>query len=177
MYAVFRSGGKQYRGSQGDRIRLEKIDIKEGAKISFTEVLLIGEGSDIRLGDPLVSGADVTAKVIQQGKTKKIPIVKFKRRKNYLRRGSHRQYFTEIEILSIGSDTSTKKVTKKKTATKKVTKKKTATKKVTKKKTATKKVTKKKTKKVTKKKTATKKVTKKKTATKKVTKKKTIKKK
>jgi len=159
MYAVFRSGGKQYRGSQGDRIRLEKIDIKEGAKISFTEVLLIGEGSNIRLGDPLVSGADVTAKVIQQGRTKKIPIVKFKRRKNYLRRGSHRQYFTEIEILSIGDDASTKKVEKKKTATKKVAKKKIATKKVEKKKTATKKVAKKKiaTKKVAKKKTIKKK--------------------
>ena len=158
MYAVFRSGGKQYRGSQGDRLKLEKIQAEEGASVNFDEVILVGEGKDIDIGNPYVSNVSVTAKVIIQGKSKKVPVVKFKRRQNYLRQGTHRQFFTEVEITSIGKQ-DVKKVTKK-AATKKVTKK-AATKKVTKK-AATKKVTKK---------AATKKVTKK-AATKKVTKKK-----
>jgi len=101
MYAVFRSGGKQYRATKGDVLRLEKIEADEGATIKFDEVLLLGEGSDIKVGSPLLSGSTVSGKVVRQGKSKKIPVVKFKRRQNYLRQGSHRQFFTEVEITGI----------------------------------------------------------------------------
>ena len=76
MYAVFRSGGKQYRGSQGDRLKLEKIQAEEGASVNFDEVILVGEGKDIDIGNPYVSNVSVTAKVISQGKSKKVPVVK-----------------------------------------------------------------------------------------------------
>ena len=150
MYAVFRSGGKQYRAQKGDRIKLEKINADEGSNINFDEVMMLGEGSDVKVGSPFLPKISVVAKVIKQGKSKKVPVVKFKRRKNYLRQGTHRQFFTEIEIVSIGSE-STKKVAKK------VAKKKVA------KKTASKKVAKKVAKKKVAKKTAAKKVAKKKT--------------
>ena len=87
MYAVFRSGGKQYRAAKGDVLRLEKIEADEGATIKFDEVLLVGEGSDIKVGSPLLSGGAVSAKVMRQGKSRKVPVVKFKRRQNYLRQG------------------------------------------------------------------------------------------
>ena len=162
MYAVFRSGGKQYRGKEGDKIKLEKINADEGSSIQFDEVMIIGEGDNIKIGTPYIPKTSVTAKITKQGKSKKVPVVKFKRRKNYLRQGTHRQFFTEIEIVSIGSGKAKSNAPKEdeKKVAKKVTKKKVA-KKVTKKKVA-KKVTKKKVaKKVTKKKVA-KKVTKKK---------------
>jgi large subunit ribosomal protein L21 len=104
MYAVFRTGGKQYRAAKGDVLRLEKIDGDEGASVEFDNVLLIGEGSNITVGNPVVSGSSVSAKVIRQGKTKKVPVVKFKRRKNYLRQGTHRQFFTEVEITGISGE-------------------------------------------------------------------------
>jgi len=160
MYAVFRSGGKQYRAQKGDRIKLEKINADEGSNINFDEVMMLGEGSDVKVGSPFLPKISVVAKVIKQGKSKKVPVVKFKRRKNYLRQGTHRQFFTEIEIVSIGSE-STEKVAKKKVA-KKTAAKKVAKKKVTKK-TAAKKVAKKVAKKKVTKKTAAKKVAKKKT--------------
>ena len=156
MYAVFRSGGKQYRAQEGDRIKLEKINADEGSNINFDEVMMLGEGSDVKVGSPFLPKISVVAKVIKQGKSKKVPVVKFKRRKNYLRQGTHRQFFTEIEIVSIGSE-STKKVAKKKVA------KKTAAKKVAKKKVAKKTAAKKVAKKKVAKKTAAKKVAKKKT--------------
>ena len=102
MYAVFRSGGKQYRASKGETLKLEKLDADEGANISFDEVLLVGEGSDIKVGSPLLSGTSVSAKVLKQGKSKKVSVVKFKRRQNYLRQHTHRQFFTEVEITDIG---------------------------------------------------------------------------
>ena len=101
MYAVFRSGGKQYRAAKGDVLRLEKIEADEGATVKFDEVLLVGEGSDVKVGNPVVSGSAVSGKVIRQGKSRKVPVVKFKRRQNYLRQGSHRQFFTEVEITGI----------------------------------------------------------------------------
>jgi len=153
MYAVFRSGGKQYRASKGDVLRLEKIDAGEGAKIQFDDVLLVGEGGDIKVGKPLLSGSAVTATVLRQGKSRKIGVVKFKRRQNYLRQHGHRQYFTEVEITGIGAgsakktssaaETSEKPAAKKKAA-KKATTKKASTKKSASKKTAAKKTAKKK---------------------------------
>jgi len=152
MYAVFRSGGKQYRAVKGDILRLEKIEAEEGATIKFDQVLLLGEGSDIKVGSPTLAGSTVSGKVVRQGKSKKIPVVKFKRRQNYLRQGSHRQFFTEVEITGIsgaGAKTAApkteaaekpaaKKVAKK-TAAKKPAAKKPAVKKTAAKKTAAKK--------------------------------------
>jgi large subunit ribosomal protein L21 len=116
MYAVFRSGGKQYRAAKGDVLRLEKIEGDEGAAVKFDEVLLVGEGSDIKVGSPTLSGSTVSAKVVKQGKSKKVPVVKFKRRQNYLRQGSHRQFFTEVEITGITGGSAKKAAPKKDTA-------------------------------------------------------------
>ncbi len=150
MYAVFRSGGKQYRAAKGDILRLEKIEADEGATIKFDEVLLVGEGSDIKVGSPLLSGSTVSGKVLRQGKSKKVPVVKFKRRQNYLRQGSHRQFFTEVEITAIAASGGKKAAAKQdahkaapKAAPKAEAAEKPAAKKVVKKKTAAKKVAKK----------------------------------
>ena len=131
MYAVFLSGGKQYRAAKGDVLRLEKIEADEGATVKFDEVLLVGEGSDIKVGTPLLSGSTVSGKVVRQGKSKKVPVVKFKRRKNYLRQGTHRQFFTEVEITGIAGGTAKKAAPKTEEAAdkpvaKKATKKKAA---------------------------------------------------
>jgi large subunit ribosomal protein L21 len=157
MYAVFRTGGKQYRAAKGDVLRLEKIEADEGATITFDEVLLIGEGADVKVGDPLLSGSSVSGKVLRQGKTKKVNVVKFKRRQNYLRQGSHRQFYTEVEITGISGSGAKKAQPKKeaaaetavkddaaeksaaKKAAKKTVAKKAASKKTSKKKTAAKK--------------------------------------
>jgi len=159
MYAVFRSGGKQYRAKAGERIQVEKLDVEEGADVSFDEVLLVGEGSDVKVGSPLLVGTSVTATVLRQGKSRKVPVVKFRRRKNYLRQGTHRQFFTEVEITAIGAGSKAApkkaadkaevkkpaaKKAAKKTAEKKPVAKKAAAKKTAAKKTATKKVAKKK---------------------------------
>lgn len=101
MYAVFRSGGKQYRASTGDRLRLERLDANVGDAVSFDEVLLVGEGENVKIGSPLVEGGKIEGTVLAQGRGKKIEVVKFKRRNNYKRQHGHRQYFTEVEITSI----------------------------------------------------------------------------
>lgn len=135
MYAVFRTGGKQYRAETGDILRLEKIDAEEGASIEFDQVLLVGDGKELKVGSPLVDGTSVSARVLSQGKTRKVPVVKFRRRQNYLRRGTHRQFFTEVEITAIGgvagnADGETQNAAPaKKKAKKKATGKKTAAKK------------------------------------------------
>jgi large subunit ribosomal protein L21 len=132
MYAVFRSGGKQYRAAKGDVLRLEKIEADEGATVKFDEVLLVGDGSDVKVGSPVLSGSTVSGKVIRQGKSRKVPVVKFKRRQNYLRQGSHRQFFTEVEITGITGGSAKKAAPEKaaaaaeKPAAKKVAKKKVA---------------------------------------------------
>jgi len=148
MYAVFRSGGKQYRAAKGDVLRLEKIEADEGATVKFDEVLLVGEGSDIKVGTPLLSGSTVSGKVLRQGKSKKVPVVKFKRRQNYLRQGTHRQFFTEVEITGIAGGSAKKAAPKAeeaadKPAAKKATKKKVAKKPAAKKPAAKKAATKK----------------------------------
>jgi len=169
MYAVFRSGGKQYRATEGDRLKVEKLDADEGADVSFDEVLLVGEGSDIKVGSPTLAGTAVNAKVVRQGKSRKVPVVKFKRRQNYLRQGSHRQFFTEVEIVSIGKGAAKKAAPKAEAAEKPAAKKKVA-KKAAEKKPAAKKPA---AKKAAAKKPAAKKPAKKKASKKKVAKKKT----
>jgi large subunit ribosomal protein L21 len=101
MYAVFKTGGKQYRASQGDRLRVEKLDAEVGDSVEFDQILLVGEGSDVQVGAPLVEGGKVEAKVTAQGRGKKVEVIKFKRRKNYQRQQGHRQHYTEVEITSI----------------------------------------------------------------------------
>jgi large subunit ribosomal protein L21 len=145
MYAVFRAGGKQYRASKGERLKLEKFAADEGAKVEFDEVLLVGEGNDIKVGSPLLSGSTVSAKVLRQGKSGKVSVTKFRRRQNYLRQHTHRQWFTEVEITGISgaaSDKSTQDSTEAKaeeksadqeSGAKKAAGKKTAKKKATKK--------------------------------------------
>jgi large subunit ribosomal protein L21 len=101
VYAVFRTGGKQYRARQGERVRVERLDAAVGDAVAFDQVLLVGEGAQVKVGAPLVSGGKVEAKVVSQGREDKITIIKFRRRKHYRRTQGHRQAFTEVEITSI----------------------------------------------------------------------------
>jgi large subunit ribosomal protein L21 len=103
MYAVFRTGGKQYRASKGDTLKVEKLDAAEGDKVEFAEVLLVGDGASVKIGNPLVAGTRVKATVLDQAKDKKIEVIKFKRRQNYYRNRGHRQHFTLLEITGIAS--------------------------------------------------------------------------
>ena len=103
MYAVIETGGKQYRVKEGDSLRVERLDAEEGAEIELDRVLLVGDGEQIAIGRPLVENGRVAATVKAHGRAKKIKVVKFKRRKNYLRRHGHRQGFTELEIKSISA--------------------------------------------------------------------------
>lgn len=101
MYAVIRSGGKQYCVEEGDVIRVEKIDAKEGDKVRLDEVLLLGGEDQVKIGTPTVKGASVTATVKAQGRGEKIRIVKKRRRKHYRKQMGHRQAFTELAITGI----------------------------------------------------------------------------
>lgn len=101
MYAVFKTGGKQYRAAKGDTLKIEKLDAAEGAAVEFDQVLLVGEGDNVKVGTPLVSGGTVKAKVLAQAKDRKIDVIKFRRRQNYRRTHGHRQPFTLVEITGI----------------------------------------------------------------------------
>jgi len=105
MYAVIKTGGKQYRVSPGDKLRVESLDIDEGEAINLDQVLMMGEGADVTVGSPFISGAIVSAKVLSHGRGKKIDIVKFRRRKHYRRQMGHRQNYTELEIVSVNGVT------------------------------------------------------------------------
>jgi len=102
MYAVFSTGGKQYRATTGDIIKVEKLEAEKGATVELDQVLLVSEGDDIKVGTPFVDGVKVTAKVVEQGRGDKVKIIKFKRRKHHMKRQGHRQYFTALEITGIG---------------------------------------------------------------------------
>ena len=101
MYAVFKTGGKQYRAATGDVIKVEKIEAEKGSTVELDQVLMVGEGEDVKIGAPYLDGGKVTAKVVDHGRGDKIKVIKFKRRKNYHRKMGHRQYFTQIEITGI----------------------------------------------------------------------------
>jgi large subunit ribosomal protein L21 len=98
MYAVIATGGKQYRVTKDATLRVEKLNAEPGSTVEFGEVLLMGDGADVKLGTPLLKGSKVTATVVRHGKGEKVSIVKFRRRKHYLRRKNHRQAFTEVKI-------------------------------------------------------------------------------
>ena len=101
MYAVIATGGKQYRVSEGDVIRVEKLVASEGDKVELQQVLMVGNGADVQIGTPYISGGKVTAEVKSQGRAKKIDIIKFKRRKHHRKQMGHRQSYTELQIMQI----------------------------------------------------------------------------
>src|SRR6056297_481917 len=98
MYAVFSTGGKQYRASEGDVVRVEKLEAEKGSTIELDQVLMVGEGEDVRIGTPVVDGGKVTAEVVEHGRGDKIRIIKFRRRKHSMKQMGHRQYYTDIKI-------------------------------------------------------------------------------
>ena len=101
MYAVIKSGGKQHKVSEGEEILLEKISLDEGEAIEFSEVLAVNKDGNLNVGKPLLEGAVVKGKVINHLKTKKITIIKMKRRKDYRKKQGHRQNLTKVKIESI----------------------------------------------------------------------------
>ena len=103
MYAVFQSGGKQHRVSEGQTLRLEKLDVETGATVEFDKVILVANGEEIAVGAPLVEGGKVTAEVVQHGRGDKVKIVKFRRRKHSRKQAGHRQWFTEVKITGINA--------------------------------------------------------------------------
>lgn len=112
MYAIIETGGKQYRVENGDVIRVEKLNVKEGEKVSFDHVLVIGEGADVKIGTPY-TGDVVEGTVLSEGKGKKVVIFKYKAKKDYRKKQGHRQPFTEVEITSLGGKAAPKKAEKK----------------------------------------------------------------
>ena len=103
MYAVIRTGGKQYKVEEGDILRVEKIEAEKGDKVTFDDVLLVG-GDDYAIGSPTVKGAQVSASVVRQFRDKKIIVFKMKRRKRYRKTQGHRQYLTEVRITQISKE-------------------------------------------------------------------------
>jgi large subunit ribosomal protein L21 len=98
MYAVFRTGGKQFRAEPGKKIRIPTMEVEAGESVTFDDVLLAFDGKDVQVGAPLVDGAKVTAEVVRHGRDRKIIVFKRKRRKGYRRKQGHRQGFTEIRV-------------------------------------------------------------------------------
>ena len=101
MYAVFKTGGKQYRATTGDLIDVEKIEAEKGATVELDQVLMVGEGEDVKIGAPYLEGGKITARVVEHGRGDKVRIIKFKRRKHHMKHMGHRQYFTRLEITGI----------------------------------------------------------------------------
>jgi large subunit ribosomal protein L21 len=103
MYAVIQTGGKQYRVSEGDTLKIEKLEAEEGASVDFDRVLMVADGDAVSVGAPFIEGGKVTATVKSHGRAKKVNIIKFRRRKHHLKRQGHRQWFTELKITGISA--------------------------------------------------------------------------
>ncbi|KAA0013185.1 MULTISPECIES: 50S ribosomal protein L21 [Halomonadaceae] len=103
MYAVIKSGGKQYRVQEGQTLKLEKLEIPTGETVEFDQVLLVADGDNVTVGAPLVDGAKVAAEIVSHGRGEKIRIIKFRRRKHHMKRQGHRQWFTEVKITGISA--------------------------------------------------------------------------
>jgi large subunit ribosomal protein L21 len=101
MYAVIKTGGKQYRVAAGEKIKVEQIPAEVGTQITLDQVLMVGEGDAVKIGAPLVAGASVSATVLSQGRHDKVRIFKMRRRKHYQKRQGHRQNYTELQINTI----------------------------------------------------------------------------
>jgi len=103
MYAVIKTGGKQYRVATGEKLKVEQIVAEVGQQITLDQVLAVGNGADMKVGAPLVAGATVVATVLSQGRHDKVRIFKMRRRKHYQKRQGHRQAYTEIEISAVNA--------------------------------------------------------------------------
>jgi large subunit ribosomal protein L21 len=103
MYAIIKTGGKQYKVQEGDIIRVEKLDVEEGFVVEFDEVLAVNNDNGLKVGTPLVEGAVVEANVLKQGKSKKIIVFKYKAKKNYRKKQGHRQPYTQVQITKINA--------------------------------------------------------------------------
>ena len=103
MYAVIKTGGKQYRVVAGEKLKIEQIPADVGAEINLDQILMVGEGESVKIGTPLLSGASVKATVLAQGRHKKVSIFKMRRRKHYQKHQGHRQNYTEIRIDGISA--------------------------------------------------------------------------
>ncbi len=103
MYAVIKTGGKQYKVSPGDVLKVEKLDAAPGDEVALSQVLMVVNGDDVTIGNPLVQGASVKARVLEQGRAKKVIVFKKKRRKGYKVKNGHRQPFTAIEIQEVSA--------------------------------------------------------------------------
>ena len=103
MYAIIRTGGKQYQVAEGDRLRVEKLVGEVGDTVELNDVLMIADGEAVKVGQPVVEGAKVAAKIVEQGKGKKVIVFKKKRRQGYSRKQGHRQLFTALEIQGISA--------------------------------------------------------------------------
>jgi len=103
MYAVVKTGGKQYRVTTGEKLKVEQIPADVGAEVTLDQVLMVGEGESVKIGAPLVSGASVKATVVSHGRHDKIRIFKMRRRKHYQKHQGHRQNFTELRIDAINA--------------------------------------------------------------------------
>jgi large subunit ribosomal protein L21 len=101
MYAVFRTGGKQFRAEPGATVRVPTLDAEEGAAVTFEDVLLTSSGEEVKVGAPLVEGARIEAEVVRHGRDKKVIVFKRKRRKGYRKKQGHRQNFTEVKVSEI----------------------------------------------------------------------------
>ncbi|ABF13857.1 50S ribosomal protein L21 [Candidatus Palibaumannia cicadellinicola] len=101
MYAIFQSGGKQYQVKEGQTIRLEKLNVATGSTIEFHDIMMINDEDNIYIGDPILHNSKITAKVIAHGRSKKLHIIKFRRRKHFRKHQSHRQWFTDLEIINV----------------------------------------------------------------------------
>ena len=101
MYAVIKTGGKQYRVKTGDVLKIEQLPVEAGSELDFSEVLMITDGENSTVGTPLIAKAVVKANVLSQGRHKKIKIIKFRRRKHHMKQMGHRQNYTEVEITAI----------------------------------------------------------------------------
>ena len=101
MYAVIANGGKQYKVAAGDRLKLEKMPGDVGQEVIFDQVLMLGEAEGVKVGDPLVKGAKVTAEITNIGRHRKVKILKFRRRKHHMKQAGHRQHYVEVKIKDI----------------------------------------------------------------------------
>lgn len=113
MYAVIESGGKQHRVTEGEVLKLEKLEAGTGEKVNFDKVLMVGEGADVQIGTPYVASGKVTAEVISHGRGDKVTIIKFNRRKHHRKQQGHRQWFTEVKITEISAGGKAKAAPKK----------------------------------------------------------------
>ncbi|VAW58337.1 LSU ribosomal protein L21p [hydrothermal vent metagenome] len=101
MYAVVKTGGKQYKVTQDQYLKVEKLEGNEGDTIELNQVLMIADGDKLKIGSPMLDGGKITATILSHGRHKKVEIMKFRRRKHHQKRTGHRQYYTEIKVTAI----------------------------------------------------------------------------